>query len=185
MNITAEFVKDAMRTNNPMVGQYGNMQSNMVIHAMLGVTSEAWELVTASDGINMIEELGDIRWFFALFQHTTGVQLDFDKGTLDIARVDEWAYGLVDIAKRMFAYGEPVEKHLQAITYTMQNLGRTLSTLTQGHSRIINVETQAEAAVINKLRARFPEKFTEDHAIDRDTDYEREILEHSITGKSQ
>lgn len=182
MNLSAEFVKDAMRTNNPMVGQYGNMQSNMVIHALLGVASETWELVTANDGVNMIEELGDIRWFFALFQHTTGVQLDFDKGKLDIGATDEWTYKLIDIAKRLFAYGESVDKHLQEITYTMQSLGRTLSTLTQGHSKILEVETQAQSAVINKLRARFPEKFTEDHAIDRDTDYEREILEHTVNG---
>lgn len=31
--------------------------------------------------------------------------------------------------------------------------------------------------VINKLKARFPEKFSEDHAFNRDLSYEREILE--------
>lgn len=183
MNLSESFIKDAMRTNNDMAGQYGNRQSNLVIHAILGVVDETWELVTAPDAVNMLEELGDLRWFFALFQSTTSIQLDFSNGHLDVGATDEWTYRLVSIAKRMFAYGESVEKHQQEITYLMQNLGNTLTTLVSRYSKqnsLDSIAKDADALVINKLRARFPEKFTEDHAINRDLGYEREILEQTV-----
>lgn len=40
--------------------------------------------------------------------------------------------------------------------------------------------TQAGDTVIDKLRARFPDKFTSEHALNRDLDEERDVLEQSI-----
>lgn len=182
LELSKSFVEQAMRTNNPMVGQYGNQKSNMIIHALLGVVDETYELVTADGPINMVEELGDLRWFFALFQHTTDVVLDFEKGKNDIAMVDHWMHELTSIAKRMFAYGESPEKHMQNIVHTMQSLGRTITLLVERELRAKNVTERAEAAVLNKLRARFPDKFTEAHAQDRDIAYEREVLEQTLEG---
>lgn len=171
-----------MRTNNVSVGQYGNSASNMMIHALLGVVDETYEVVTAGDYVNMVEEIGDLRWFAALFQHATGVQLDFAAGELDVGAIDGWMHDLTSIAKRMFAYGESEDKHLQMATLTIQSIGRTLTHLVSqlAKQKPEALLKEADAAVINKLRARFPEKFTEDHAIGRDTDYEREVLEQSI-----
>lgn len=187
MYITAEFTKDAMRTNNPNVGQYGNSKSDMMIHAMLGIVDETWEIVTADNYVNMIEELGDFRWFCALYQHATDVSLDFSVGTIDYGLHDKWMHDLVAMTKRMFAYGESMDKHMQEATYAIQNLGRSLTRLIAGYAQMPDelICKEADAAVINKLRARYPEKFSEDHAIDRDLSYEREVLEQSITKRGK
>ena len=87
-----------------------------VLHALLGIITEAAELTEAylkNDVVNMGEELGDLYWYMAI-------------------------------------------------------LHRKLNTLPEETWRV-NIE---------KLKARYGDKFSEDRAINRDLDREREILEN-------
>ena len=95
----------------------GDVEFVRLLHAIIGITTEAGELVEALleqklDKVNVMEELGDVMWYVAIACHT----LDID----------------------------PTEM-LQ-----------------------INID---------KLRKRFPNKFTEYDADNRDLDAERDILE--------
>jgi hypothetical protein len=180
MNLTQNFIMDAMRTNNPLAGTYGTDVDRQVIHALLGVVDETMELLEATDGVNMMEELGDFRWFVALYQHATGLKVEIANARGDIGRIDEWTHRLLAIAKRMFAYGEPASKHAPDINFLMGGLAQTLNLLVQNHYGKNAIEV-ADATVINKLRARFPSKFTESHASNRDLAYEREVLEKSVS----
>lgn len=179
MNLSQSFITDAMRTNNPLAGNYGTAVERQVIHALLGVVDETHELLMASDGVNMMEELGDLRWFLALYQQTTGVILPIEGAQADLGEIDNWTHKLVSIAKRMFAYGEPLSKHSVDINAALCGLTATLTHLVNNHFGA-PATLPAESAVINKLRARFPEKFTQQHASNRDLGYERETLERSL-----
>lgn len=90
-----------------------------LFHSIVGIATEATELVEALaqediDGVNVLEEFGDLNWYQAIGIDTLGG--DFES----VLRTN-----------------------------------------------------------IEKLRARFPDKFSNESAINRDTDREREILEQS------
>ncbi len=95
-------------------------KSKHILHALLGVMTEAGELAealeiafrTGFDHVNLLEESGDIKWYLAMLARALGNEWDAD-----------------------------------------------------------------EKRNIEKLRKRFPEKFTETHANERDLVGEREILE--------
>jgi NTP pyrophosphatase (non-canonical NTP hydrolase) len=93
-----------------------------MLHAMIGVTTEAIELLqntisilngrsAVKDYSNIVEEMGDIYWYLAVLQKATGIS-----------------------------------------------------------------EEKVKSKNIMKLRARYPEKFTTDDALNRDLDKEAEAL---------
>jgi NTP pyrophosphatase (non-canonical NTP hydrolase) len=76
-----EYKALALRTAKQMDGR------DNIIHAALGLSSEAGEITTtvkkmfaynqAIDYDNIVEELGDILWFCALMSHSLHVSLDY------------------------------------------------------------------------------------------------------------
>ena len=79
---------------------------------------------------------------------------------------------LLDAYKKNFAYGKPldivnVKEEIFDIFWYLINLCRMLD---------IDPEKGMDTN-INKLRSRYPEKFTQTNAIDRNLDKERKILE--------
>ena len=107
--------------SDPMVGDFTPEQVD-IIHAILGIATEAGELLEALDKflkdgefdtVNLKEECGDIFWYQAIFANATN--------------------------------------------YTFEEIQTT---------------------VIAKLKKRFPDKFTEQAANNRDLDAERKILEN-------
>lgn len=121
------FIKDAIRTEAPVEGLVVTPSELRQLHAAIGITTEAGELIDAYkkaifyrkelDLTNVKEEAADLIWYLALL---------FDEIGTDF-------------------------------------------------------ETEA-ARVIAKLKKRYPEKFTTEHATNRDLDAEREILEGSHNG---
>lgn len=97
-----------------------------ILHAVMGLFTEAGELVTAVlgamlgekplDHTNLFEEVGDLQWYEALLLH-----------------------------------------------------------------KLDKTHEDAQATVIAKLKARYPEKFTSAAAIERDLDAERQVLEAGFT----
>ena len=79
---------------------------------------------------------------------------------------------LVDIFKKHYAYGKPidwvnVQEEMGDIMWYLGNF-----------SRITGVSLEAALEInVNKLKARFPEKFTQEKALVRDLEKERRILE--------
>lgn len=110
-------------TNDPPVEPFGEVSVD-IIHAILGVITEASELADALlnamvgrktiDLPNLYEESGDIKWYLAMLARALG---------------KDWR--------------------------------------------------DDEQMVIAKLKKRYPEKFTQEHAENRDLDGEREIIEQN------
>lgn len=114
-----DYIKKVLRTVSG--GFHTDKVSERVIHAAMGISTEANEILDAVkktlfygkplDKVNLKEEIGDCFWYLALLADELGVSFE-----------------------------EVMETN------------------------------------INKLKARYPEKYTDDLAINRDTDKEYEIL---------
>lgn len=79
---------------------------------------------------------------------------------------------LLDALKRSVYYGQPLDRtnlieELGDLEWYMAVLRKALD-VSQEEVQRINIE---------KLRARYPEKFTDTHALHRDLDRERDVLE--------
>ncbi len=79
---------------------------------------------------------------------------------------------LLDAYKKHFAYGKELDvinvgEEIADIMWYISNLCRLLN---------IDLE-EMQQRNINKLRARYPEKFTQEDALNRNLDIERQILE--------
>jgi hypothetical protein len=155
-------------------------------HLTLGLASELGELVNCTgtelkiriDVPNLKEELGDIYWYLANYcnlRHITPpiddliIHLPSDRCfELLISAIGE----LVDITKKYIAYNRPIEKskEMEAVydIYSGLKLFESIYNLEGEEIRAIN---------IRKLEVRYPEKFTQDLAINRNTDEERKTLE--------
>lgn len=181
MNLTLSFIKDAMRTNNENAGTYGTIVERQVIHALMGMMDETYELLFGTDSVNMVEELGDFRWFLALYEHATDTNLKLSEYGPALDDVDRMLSRMITITKRIYAYGEPWTKHRAELEKMLPVLHATLCKVATTPNRTFQQTVEvADVAVINKLRARFPAKFTEHHASNRDISYEREVLQQSV-----
>lgn len=166
----------AMRT----AAQLGTAKADFV-HAALGLVTELREYRDAPDQLNRIEELGDILWFVALAGYALNID-PFNGPTHDgfpgpngedqsLRIIEAAAVFMADSAKRWHAYNkapsiERVEGCLWGIVRAVRVLagmdGRTLEGV--------------QAANIAKLRARYPDKYTDQNAINRDIAAERRAL---------
>lgn len=170
-----QYVKDAVRTAAP--APYGQPDMNLV-HSALGLVTEVEELADSADPENTIEELGDIMWYVALALNAAPgqlvestepmsyAQLSFEAGINHLrVCVADWA----DTVKRDIfycntdGYGEqPIEAIVRVVATLSHLVGVSLKDIC--------------GANIRKLKARYPDKFTTEHAINRNLDAERQAL---------
>ncbi len=128
-NYIANAIRTDLTRENYLVGpcnRLSNVSSTRILHGVMGVTTEAGELMDAVkkhliygkalDAVNLKEEMGDVLWYLAILCH----ELD------------------------------------------------------------TNFESLMQTN-IKKLSARFPDKFTEHHAQNRDLVMERKILEEGVS----
>jgi NTP pyrophosphatase (non-canonical NTP hydrolase) len=78
----------------------------------------------------------------------------------------------IDMIKKHVYYGKPID-----LTNLFEELGDTLWYVAIALDALGKTMDEAMATNIAKLSARYPEKFTEHHAENRDLDTERAILE--------
>ncbi|MDR1018993.1 MAG: hypothetical protein LBM02_09880 [Lachnospiraceae bacterium] len=184
----SEYQKEAKRT----VGDLGSLKLNLA-HMVMGITSELEEIYRASlknDIVNLNEEIADVIWYLANyctfrnfnFEEIIGNImyksifdldiLEFDKDDIiDNLPVLETSVSLLtDYVKKYVAYNKPfdVKKEKQAIL----GIVLALTNLTLD----FNFDTDLQKN-IDKLKQRYPEKFTEERALNRDLEVERKILE--------
>ena len=164
--------------------------SKNMLHAVMGLDTECGELLGVAtqifkneelDLVNIKEELGDIMWYIAIFDREFPVDPTQFRGP-DLGAIENVAYAIIsltqkstemlDLMKKYTFYGKGVNSqefdklridikhHVSAIAFT---LGFALEDIAQTN--------------IDKLKARYGDKFSEEAAINRDLDNEREILE--------
>lgn len=186
MIIPQSFIDAAMRTNSNVTGTFDLKPDT--VHALMGVTSEVFEFICAPDVTNAFEEYADLFWFAALFTNSTGIKIDVTLQATDgeIDLVHE-ATEVLDILKAMYAYGSKKGRDISTLLYQVaENISRILRSAAYMLSDHFPDRTypklveSAQEIVINKLKARYPDKFTTEHATNRDLGYEREVLEQSV-----
>ena len=158
-------------------------------HMALGLSTELGELVNCIgtelkvrvDRVNLGEEIGDLYWYIANYcnlqdiappdELTINSLPNYKAMELLISSIAD----LNDLVKKFVAYNRPIEKsvELEAIydIYSSLNLLEEVYKLNGAELRAANIE---------KLRVRYPHKFTEEAAINRDIDKERQTLENKL-----
>jgi len=155
-------------------------------HMVLGLAGEIKELVECVgtelklkiDKINLGEEIGDMYWYLANYCNFQNLPLPetvvFDTPPdmcLDflIIKIGD----LVDTVKRLVAYNKPIDKAKELeLVYDIRValfMFEELYSLSGDDIREANIA---------KLRKRYPDKFSEDLAINRNIEEERKTLEN-------
>lgn len=171
-----EYQKQAKRTCPSL----GNDKLDLA-HMVIGIHSEHNELMDAYDNndINNInEERADIWWYLVNYCTFRGYKLDniFNLLAKDMEegveyKVEEyWSSKLQDLVKKYIAYNKPidVDKEIEILTRLVESLKFAFDSREE-------LEDVLEKN-INKLKIRFPEGFTEEKALNRNLEAEKETL---------
>lgn len=145
-------------------------------HMALGITTEIGEMKDAilnNDFINIREEHGDTNWYIANECNIYGLSFKelYEEATKKAHESNYKIHDIVDLHKREFAYGKEmdIDKLKAELIALIKYLIWT--------SRYFDFSYE-ESLVINidKLYTRYPEKFTQEAAINRNLDAEYETL---------
>ena len=150
-----------------------------LVHCALGLITEFIEILKAcetGDEVNGIEELGDTMWF--LMEGVRAVEPYTVAGKIELTLTKEMRAPMhiftriADIAKSWKFYGKRP-------TFTeLESLFNMVYTFVWDMSRQMKVPIEdILGRNIDKLRARYPQKFSADAAINRDLEAERRALE--------
>ena len=148
-------------------------------HMVLGMNTEIVELreaINNKDGVNIQEEISDFLWYFCNYQNFRGYS-EYDNvndefSGFPVNRLYDRVAQLQDLIKKFVAYNKEINKDtevflLNKIYYYILLIASTFE---------ISIEEGLEKNIA-KLKARYPEKFDENLAINRDLETERKILE--------
>lgn len=160
-----------------------------LVHMVLGMMSEVPEFIDAilkEDDVNIMEEQADTMWYFANYCTVKGLVLQevWDTRQDGISVTEKVPFGLrkiyaigllSDLIKKNMVYDRPINEAeellylkaiLLAVEFELSALVKTFDDLCISLDR--NIE---------KLKVRFPDKFTKDLANNRDLVSERKKLE--------
>lgn len=195
-----EYVKNVLVTENremnPLKDRFSDSRNIRLLHGAIGLASELAEMremVSGKelDAVNLKEEAGDMFWYMGIMVDELKVNPesvfsdglisslgikdpDTQKDMLSNA-VDNMTKNIgnaVDLLKKAVIYGKPLDE---------AKLVSRLSALDHNISEALYLfgikPSDARARNIEKLRARYGEKFSAADALERDLAKERKILE--------
>lgn len=180
-----------------------NIQNVNIAHGILGISgeiseiNEAYELVNFKesdiDTVNLKEELGDICWYIAnlatainyvpVWKKETESKYkdpflvlpeDVDKFQFFInnSKISGISGKLVDLLKRVIFYGVSFDEQL-----IKTSLNKLIIILHKMADNLCVTLEECQTMNIDKLTERYGEKFTEEAAVNRNLNSEREVLE--------
>lgn len=192
-----DYIKNVLVTEardmSPLQERFSQIRNIRLLHGIIGLSSELAEVQEMVekprlDAVNLKEEMGDLYWYMGviidelkldpeqIFRHNdVGAIVDFNGSVTLQAQI----HGMVksvgiatDFLKKTILYGKDlsipaVENELVKLDYYI-NYSLRLFGQTSAGARERNIE---------KLRARYGEKFTEAAALERNLAAERAILE--------
>lgn len=175
-----EYVQLAMRTCS---FQYNHHLVNpQAFHSAIGLVTEAGELMlSGEDKTNIVEEIGDLKWYLAIGYDAIRVGMQNNhhnwEGNGDdpesmVMAISIQASEFLDLFKKALFYGSAPED--QKILVMLDCINGMVNDLID----MLNL-TQYDVMVANisKLKKRFPDKFTSDKAMNRDLAEERKAIE--------
>jgi NTP pyrophosphatase (non-canonical NTP hydrolase) len=170
------YIKLAIRTEAP--------SEHRLLHAAMGLCTEVAEVVEWLDGPrtdleHLREELGDIMWYVAIALNTQRLLMvdKLDSPDLlgegyDMVKVHVAVGSFMDQIKRQFFYSKELDKVV--LTDALDTIVRQCVELNR-----VYLDSPFDVVLeknIAKLKARFPDKFTTEAAVNRDLDKEKVAL---------
>ena len=151
-------------------------------HMVLGMNTEIVELREAiqnKDSVNIQEELSDFLWYFCNYKNLRGyTEYNYDEQELTsnsaiIYKLYDRVAELQDLVKKFVAYNKEINTEVEL--FLLNEIYHCILTIAYS-SYSADIEEGLEKNIA-KLKARYPEKFDENLAINRDLETERKILE--------
>lgn len=169
-----EYQEQAKRT-------YANLGSDKLnlSHMVMGMCTELPELqdsIDNKDDINTGEELADTYWYVSNYETERGYNsseyVSIKAGSIGINKLYYDIATLQDIVKKYVAYGKEIDTDTERVLLSRIKHNLDNMFISKGLDRGEFLQKN-----IDKLKARYPEKFTMENAINRNLNIEREILE--------
>jgi NTP pyrophosphatase (non-canonical NTP hydrolase) len=171
---------------------HNNKKDELLLHALLGVNTELEELLSWNkDDVNKQEEIADIFWYIAILDRELDLKLEFSKKEytklLKIKNFFHRVFNtnnnkvlntyktcslLLDFLKKKLYYNKEIKTN-EFKTLSVKLFDQIVEF---GERNNVDIEYILERN-IEKLRARYGDKFTSERAINRDLENERKILE--------
>lgn len=157
-------------------------KTELLLHATMGILTEVEELLDnhliEKDEVNILEEVGDVTWYFAIIGRE--YNLDFPENTIvtddpmkTLISVIKYSCQLLDMLKKKLYYNKPLDDD------KFVEVSLLLMSLTKSYMQYFSIDIEGSFQTnINKLKARYGDKFSSDRAINRDLVTERKILEN-------
>lgn len=174
----------------------GQREVNL-LHSAIGVATEVGEIVEcfqkalalsaeqekgfghALDSVNLAEECADVMWYLAIPIRDFGLDIGKlaslapNKTTLEQLTID--SANFLDMMKKVSFYGKPVDGFI--VDQHVCNI--YIHMITMAHKHTFDLEL-AMSNNQDKLRARFPDKYDDAKALNRDLNTERTELEKGM-----
>ena len=156
-------------------------QVENLLHGVSGVITELEELLGWNDEVNKKEEVADVFWYIALLDRELNLNLEIPNYEKEIIQLTnqtliiqsfKTSSLLLDFLKKKLFYNKNID--LDVFSKESKNLFETMCTFCKVNN--INVKSILDTN-IEKLKARYGEKFSSDRAINRNLEKERMILE--------
>lgn len=166
-NMIANYIELAMRTNSTATGTNTAVTPDL-LHATLGLCDEHFEYDSATSWLNAVEELGDLCWSTALAGHALAHDpfIDWETyiaNTPGAPLLRDAVAEFVSLVKKSYAYGAPLDK--PRLCLLLDAIAGRIALITLSKSN--RLPDELLVANIEKLMARFPEKFTIEGALIR------------------
>jgi len=155
-------------------------QVENLLHGVVGVITELEELIGWNDDVNKKEEVADIFWYIALLDRELNLNLkiptydvEFTQIGNDVLIIQSFKTSslLLDLLKKKLFYNKNID---------IASFSDLTKSLFQSMCIFCNVNDIDVESILNtnieKLKARYGEKFTSERAINRNLEIEREIL---------
>ena len=171
-----EYQRLALRTAPFPIERKLISQNDRLLHGAIGLCGEVGEIYqNDSDRKNMLEEIGDCLWYISLMLDGAGYQLDDIFYNVPVGdTMQELVINsaiIADQVKRLIYYGADFKDCFEK---SMEKMIQCLNRLAlENHSTLEECMT----ANINKLQIRYPNAFSEERAIHRNTDRESKAFE--------
>jgi hypothetical protein len=188
------YQQDALRTLSDKY-HIGAIDPDL-LHGALGLATESGELLEGlllnGDTVNAHEELGDTTWYIPPICKALGITIDEVEdaiGAPDHATLLTTMPTLIDVAMRLCIEAGHVQDAIKRAVYygsplnsagVVNHLGRIIHLIRHGCYLLDTTHEKVKATNISKLKARFPQRFTEAEAIQRDVSNERLVLEGGV-----
>lgn len=192
------YQQDALRTLSDKY-HIGAIDPDL-LHGALGLVTESGELLEGlllnGDTVNAKEELGDTTWYIPPICKALGITIDEVEdaiGAPDHAALLTTIPTLTDVAMRLCIEAGHVQDAIKRAVYygtplnsaaLVNRLGKILHLIRHGCYLLGTSHEEVKGINIAKLKARFPQRFTEAEAINRDLQSERVVLEGGVASEA-